>query len=315
MDDLLPQRYPNQDFFVADIMDAAPKDDLAGMEHPMFSLAKQPDRDSRSYKHNGISVEIFPSHLGLPTIWDKDILIYCISQLMAGINLGREPSKTLRITTHDLLVSTNRPIGGTHYGRVKEALTRLRGSQIITDIKTNGEESEGFGFIDRWKAVKRSKDDSTMIAIEVTLSDWLYRAVLGAEVLTINRDYFRLRGGLERRLYELARKHCGNQSRWPIGIELLHKKSGAKSSLKSFRARIKKVVDANVLPDYRMKLDITKDQLIFYNRTGSKAAKAEFDDGMRKLFAPEYPNQKRRRSVSTRRTTSQVSLDLDMPLS
>ena len=234
---------------------------------------------------------------------------------MAGINLGREPSKTLRITTHDLLVSTNRPIGGTHYDRVREAFTRLRGSQIITSIKTNDEEStEGFGFVDRWKAIKRSKDDDTMIAIEVTLSDWLFRAVLGAEVLTISRDYFRLRGGLESRLYELARKHCGSRSRWSIGIELLHKKSGAKSSLKSFRSRLKKVVEANVLPDYRMKFDATKDQLSFYNRTGSKAAKAEFDDGMRKLFAPEYMNQKRRRETSKTRAIAQERLDLDMPL-
>ena len=39
MDALLPDRYPTADFFVADIFDAAPKDDVASMEHPMFSLA------------------------------------------------------------------------------------------------------------------------------------------------------------------------------------------------------------------------------------------------------------------------------------
>jgi len=313
MDDLLPQRYPNKDFFVADILDAAPKDDLAGMEHPMFSLAKQPDRNSRRYEHNGASVEIHPSHLGLPTIWDKDILIYCISQLMAGINLGREPSKTLRITTHDLLISTNRPIGGTHYNRVREAFTRLRGSQIVTTIKTNDEEStEGFGFIDRWKAIKRSKDDDTMIAIEVTLSDWLYRAVLGAEVLTINRDYFRLRGGLERRLYELARKHCGNQSRWSIQIDLLHKKSGARSPLKAFRNQIKKIASTNVLPDYRVKFDAQKDQLTFYNRDGNKAAKAEFDDAMKVLRTPKPVVKRRSKNPRRPQSTENGQIDLEL---
>jgi len=65
MKSLLPDRYPNRDFFVADIFDAAPKDDMAGMEHPMFSLAKQPDMNIRRYEHNGDSIEIQPSHIGL----------------------------------------------------------------------------------------------------------------------------------------------------------------------------------------------------------------------------------------------------------
>jgi hypothetical protein len=35
-----------------------------------------------SYEHNGEYVEIVPSVKGLATIYDKDILIYCISQIM-----------------------------------------------------------------------------------------------------------------------------------------------------------------------------------------------------------------------------------------
>jgi hypothetical protein len=27
-------------------------------------------------------------------------------------------------------------------------------------------------------------------------------------------------------VYEICRKHCGNQAKWEIGLELLHKKSG-----------------------------------------------------------------------------------------
>ena len=40
---LLPDRHPNQDFFVCDILDAVPKDDMASMEHPVLSLSTQPD--------------------------------------------------------------------------------------------------------------------------------------------------------------------------------------------------------------------------------------------------------------------------------
>ena len=81
MDALLPDRYPTADFFVADIFDAAPKDDVASMEHPMFSLATKPDLQNRYYEHNGNTLTIEPSKAGIPTIWDKDILIYCIVSL------------------------------------------------------------------------------------------------------------------------------------------------------------------------------------------------------------------------------------------
>jgi len=33
---LLPQRHPNHDLFICDVLDAIPKDDMASMEHPIF---------------------------------------------------------------------------------------------------------------------------------------------------------------------------------------------------------------------------------------------------------------------------------------
>jgi Replication initiator protein A len=79
---LLPERYPTADFFVCDLFDAAPKGDMASMEHPIFSLSTKPDHRIRRYEHNASYVEIKPSSDGLATIHDRDILIYCISQLM-----------------------------------------------------------------------------------------------------------------------------------------------------------------------------------------------------------------------------------------
>jgi hypothetical protein len=37
---LLPDRHPVRDFFIADVLDWALKDDRHSMEHPMFSLPK-----------------------------------------------------------------------------------------------------------------------------------------------------------------------------------------------------------------------------------------------------------------------------------
>jgi plasmid replication initiation protein len=104
-----------------------------------------------------------------------------------------------------------------------------------------------------------------MVGIEIKLSDWLYRAILSHEVLTLDRDYFRLDGGLERRVYELCRKHCGNQATWSIGLELLHKKSGARSPLRNFRIAVRKLAQSNNLPEYRLKF--SGDKLTVYSRT------------------------------------------------
>jgi hypothetical protein len=40
---LLPDRHPIQDFFICDVTDAIPKDDMGSMEHPIFSLSTKPD--------------------------------------------------------------------------------------------------------------------------------------------------------------------------------------------------------------------------------------------------------------------------------
>ena len=76
----------------------------------------------------------------------------------------------------------------------------------------------------------------------VTLSDWLFRAVLAKSVLTLSRDYFRLRKPLERRIYELARKHCGRQPRWQVSVGTLHKKSGSTAPVRVFRAALRKML-------------------------------------------------------------------------
>lgn len=271
---LLPDRHPNRDFFVADILDWALKDDRHSMEHPMFSLSKKRDLRIRHYEHNGNSITVKPGADGLATIWDKDVLIYAVSQLIEGMNQHREPSRVVRMTAYDILVSTNRHTGGGDYEQLTDAFRRLSGTRIETNIVTNGERvRHGFGLIDEWRVIEKNPANGRMVAIELTLSRWLYNAVLAREVLTLNRDYFRLGGALERRLYELARKHCGQQAKWSISMELLHKKSGSSDLLKRFRAAVKRIVLADSLPEYRMAYDADSDQVMFYTKDAKKLVK------------------------------------------
>jgi plasmid replication initiation protein len=274
---LLPDRHPTRDFFIADILDWALKDDRHSMEHPMFSLSKKPDRRIRHYEHNGNSITIAPGAYGLATIWDKDILIYLISQIVEGLNQGREDAKSrkVRFRVYDYLVSTNRPIGGEHYKRLEAGLDRLKGTSIKTNIVAGGTRMKhAFGLIDDWRIIEKSPTNERMIAVEVTLSEWLYNAVVAREVLTLNRDYFRLGGALERRLYEIARKHCGHQTKWIVGMEMLHRKSGAASPLKRFRHETKRIAVGDVIPDYRMRYDPETDQMMFYTRDAKALAES-----------------------------------------
>ncbi len=261
---LLPDRHPTADFFICDVLDAIPKDDMASMEHPIFSLSTRPDRRILTYENKGAKVEITPSVKGLATIHDKDVMIYCISQLIAKMNAGEQPNQTLHLKAHDLLVATNRETSGDGYRRLREAFERLSGTRIVTNIETGGvEATSGFGLIDKWDIQRKTKD-GRMVSVSVTLSDWMYRAVMSKSVLTLHRDYFRLRKPLERRVYEIARKHCGAQSTWKISLELLLKKCGSNSPKRVFKQMIKVLIDHDHLPDYSVSL--ADDMVVFQNR-------------------------------------------------
>lgn len=253
--------------FICDVADAALKDLIPQMEHPFYSLSKNPDTTIRRYEHNGNWLEIVPSVKGLATIYDKDILIYCISQIMEKLKRKEKVSQRVRITSYDLLVFTNRRTSGRDYAALCEAIDRLAGTRITTNIRTGDEEQrDSFGLIDAASIRRKHGPDGRLQAVEIKLSDWVFNAIRGQEVLTLHRDYFRLGKPLERRMYELARKHCGRQSTWHISLEILMKKSGSQSSMKRFRQHVKEIALHDHLPDYRLIFDEEHDMIGFYNR-------------------------------------------------
>jgi plasmid replication initiation protein len=263
------------DFFICDFLAPPPKDDMASMEHPLFTLATRPDRRVLRYAHGPAEVEVTPSVKGLPTIHDKDVLIFCVSQLMAAVNAGRPTSPVLHLKAHDLLLATNRETSGDGYRRLRGALERLSGARIVTNLATGGVESvRGFGLIDGWEILRRARA-GRMILVTVTLSDWIYRSVLSKSVLTLSRDYFRLRRPLERRVYEIARKHCGRQAEWRIGLETLLRKSGSTSPRRVFRKMVREIAEEDALPDYSLAL--TGEDVVVVRARGRLDAAGEGD--------------------------------------
>jgi plasmid replication initiation protein len=268
---LFPERHPVRDFFVLDVLDVAPRSDMASMAHPVFSLSTKPETRILRYENDGKVVEIHPSSKGLATIFDKDILIYCTSKLMHRRNQGEAIGPVVRITTHDLLVSTNRWTGGVIYERLEHALDRLAGTRIKTNIETGDEKStQNFGLIEWYDYNRKGSGFAERLRyLDIKLSDWLFRAIEAAEVLPISRDYFRLRRPLDRRVYEIGRKHCGAQEKWRISIDKLQKRTGSKQERKHFAAHLRSMAQSNHLPDYALTLE--EDQVVFWRRAGEGA--------------------------------------------
>lgn len=289
---LLPDRHPQRDFFILDLSDVMPKDDLASMEHPLFSLATKPDMRHLEYRNGDHRLKIVPSGVGLPTIFDKDILIFCISQLMHRRNRGEKIGKRVRFSARELSIATNRPIGGNHYKRLEQAFHRLMGTTFQTDIITGGTREKRFfsliesgsGFVMR----DGGSDGSTwrLDYCEVILSDWVMRAIETNEVVTISNDYFRLRRPLERRIYEIARKHCGEQRRWQIGLENLQNKTGSNAPLKKFRHNIRQIIEEDHLPFYEVEL--TPADLVVFRPRKAKTAYSP------NIQLPEWAEEKAR---------------------
>jgi len=269
---LLPNRHPNLDFFVLDIADAVPKDDMASMEHPLFSLATKPDLRHLEYRSGDNVLKIRPSGLGLPTIFDKDILIFAVSQLMHRKNRGEAIGDTVRFSARELCIATNRQIGGDHYKRLENAFARLQGTQFVTNVRTGGKiETRIFSLIDEGGFVRTDDEKFRLDYCEVKLSRWLMRAIESDQVVTISNDYFRLRRPLERRLYEIARKHCGNKAKWQIGLTTLQNKTGSNAPIKRFRHNLREIIKADVTPFYRFELD-DKDLVVVRPRATSVTA-------------------------------------------
>ena len=112
---LMPVHHPNRDFFLCDLFDYALKDDGVSMEAPIFTLATRPDTSEWYWesKDGSRSITVTPSVRGRATQFDKDLLIYVVSQMTEALNRGRPDasSRTVRFRVYDYLASTNKPSG------------------------------------------------------------------------------------------------------------------------------------------------------------------------------------------------------------
>lgn len=237
--------------------DIAPRDAQDLMAWPFFSLAKS-KRVTPIDFHMGdtwIVVEATPEH-GMATIWDADVLIWAASQIVEARDVGRPTSRLMATTPHEILTFIGRGTGRDNYDRLKAALDRLQSTTIATSIRQPLQRRRHrFSWINEWK--ERLDGDGRPLGIEMIVPDWFFAGVMDqALVLTIDRAYFDLTGGIERWLYRIVRKHGGRQTGgWSFDLAHLHFKSGVLSPLKRFNFELRGIVRRQPFPGYRLALE------------------------------------------------------------
>lgn len=259
----LPPRHDHQpDLFAASFADIPVRDQRDTMERPFFSLAKKPRLTPIEYRVGNVWVEVSANpQFGMATIWDADILIWATTQITEALDRGSKPAKTIHFHPYNLLRTIRRTTGGADYTRLRAALERLTHTAVRTNIRGDGKKKfASFHWLESWtETIDEQSGEPT--GMTITLPDWLFKGIVErGGVLTIHEDYFLLTGGIERWLYRVARKHAGKQQTgWSFTMRQLYEKSGSAARFSDFAIDIRRIVNADQLPEYHVSLERNTD--------------------------------------------------------
>lgn len=197
---------------------------------PLFTLKPGVSKSDR-YSDENYIVSIVPSEkFDRPTIFDKDIWIYCLSQLRNG-NKSRE----IDFSVYDYLLSTNKVAGGKQYSLVQKSLDRLANTTIfIENHKHRIIFKESFISIN---------DDFSGIGhkhyLNLSLPDSVYQLAKTNKLFRISRKYFNIGKPLIRRLYDISLMYSENQI---VSIDDLLFMSGSSLSKSEFKRSLKQII-------------------------------------------------------------------------
>jgi hypothetical protein len=233
-------------------------------EFPFFALSKNKHLEPMVFESGDVRIEISASKYGIATIYDKEILLYIASLMIDMKERGEEVDRTIRFTAHDLFRVTGTNSSKRSYDYLIDALRRLRGTMIETNIVTGGEREEtNFSWLDHFRVVytEPSRGDRRVKHVELTLCDWLFRAVLrDRRIATYDLGYFSL-GPIERRLYELALFNCEEDKPLALSLEQIAALIGCPTNptrLRAIRKDLVRIAETDILPEYRLTVENEK---------------------------------------------------------
>ncbi|MBE9110663.1 replication initiator protein A [Nodosilinea sp. LEGE 07298] len=249
------EKLDQMELFVPSAQELSLRDQRDTMERPFLALSKRRKTPIDYRSPNGeVWVRVTPNmdHY-VASIHDWDYIIVIASIMLANLNLGIQPSRTIRISAYELLKSAGRDTGGKAYKDLYAGLDRLTSTLVKTNIRRlQHQESKSFSFIDSWDFL--CKGDNSKAQLQITISQWLYDGICDkAYVLSVHPDYFSLTSGIKRFLYRTARKHAGRDGAlWQCSLKSLHEKSGSEMDIRDFKKYIKKSIIDNDIPEYHL---------------------------------------------------------------
>jgi len=254
----MPPSLPQRELFQ---LDSPLTGELRGerslMAFPFFALSKNAWMKPLAYATPDVSIEVRPSARGVATIYDKEIVLYIASLMLAKLDQGLPVAQDFVFTAHDLFTVTGANHSARSYARLADALERLQGTQIRTNIEAGGEGEDGFfSWLSeaRLQYARSRSGEKRLKSVKVRLCDWLFRAILrDRQVLDYATTYFQL-GPIERRIYEVARSTCVDAEPLEIDLSTFRLQIGFQNHLANFRMAMRQIAADDGVPDYHLQL-------------------------------------------------------------
>jgi len=272
--------------FNASGTDIAAKDSIDLMARCWFSLSQSRMApiehvfdDPKTNQKGTVRITAGSEH-GIATMHDQDLIIFAISQWVEAKQKGQHPTRRIFFTPYQFFDWLNIAPTGTAYARIREALQRLKTTNIETTVRserTRTRRLRQFSWVSEWEMII-DQTTGRVSGVEVVLAEWLFESIEEFQVLTVDKRYFGISSTLERWLYLHARKATGSPSgKWKESFKSLYWKSASQGAYKHFANRLRAMARANTLPGFKLSIEssVKGKPMLVMERTEKNAAPVE----------------------------------------
>lgn len=245
--------------FIADHHKRNPRCIQDILAYPYFSLTKQKRTKPMHFlnKEQNIRIEIHGLAIhGIANIHDADLLLWFSAEIRRHYEKTGQITHRIFYNPRKMLTEIGRGKGGMQMERLQESLQRLVSTYVQTTVRIEHQTKKGgFHWLDYWTSSQNNQTGETRHLWSVGMSEWLIQGIIqDTNILTIHPGYYALTSGLEKRLYQIARKHAGKQSFGAImNMDTLHEKTGSSEDARKFAYKVRTMArEKGSLLDYNI---------------------------------------------------------------